>query len=128
MVELKDILFKATLSRGPGGQNVNKVHSAAFMLWNFEESSLQPEIKETIRTKLAQHINKSGLLFIRSDELRDLEKNKKRCLEKLKVLLRAALHKPKARKKTRPSFASVNKRIASKKNRSEIKKGRKKLI
>ncbi len=127
MIYKKDVSFKAMKSRGPGGQNVNKVNSAALMLWRFEESSLTDEKKEALRTKLPDLINKSGEIYIRSDEFRDLERNKKRCLEKLKILIKKAFFKPKTRRKTRPSRSSVNKRLNSKKLKGEVKQNRKKV-
>jgi ribosome-associated protein len=127
MIELKDIYFKAMRSRGPGGQNVNKVNSAALMIWKFESSSYSEEKKQLIRTKLTDQINKEGDFYIRSDEFRDLERNKERCLEKLRLLLKNAFHIPKTRRKTKPTFSSVNKRINTKKNRGDIKKGRQKV-
>lgn len=127
MFKLKDISFKASKSRGPGGQNVNKVNSAALMLWDFENSDLNEEQKLTLRTKLSASINKEGLVFLRSDESRDLEKNKKRCLEKLEVMIKKAFFVPKTRKKTKPTFSSINKRISSKKNRGDTKKTRQKV-
>lgn len=128
MIEAKDIVFKASRSSGPGGQNVNKVNSAAMLLWSFESSSLDEETKQVLRLKLADHINKSGQVYLRSDEFRDLERNKERCIEKLKLMIKKALFKPKPRKKTRPTFSSINKRITSKKNRGETKKNRKKVF
>lgn len=127
MFKLKDITFKASKSRGPGGQNVNKVNSAALMLWDFENSDLNDDQKQTLRTKLESVINKEGQIFIRSDESRDLEKNKKRCLEKLDQMVKKAFFVPKARKKTKPTFSSINKRINSKKNRGDTKKTRQKV-
>lgn len=127
MFKLKDITFKASKSRGPGGQNVNKVNSAALMLWDFENSDLNDDQKQTLRTKLESVINKEGQIFIRSDESRDLEKNKKRCLEKLDQIVKKAFFVPKARKKTKPTFSSINKRISSKKNRGDTKKTRQKV-
>ncbi len=128
MIETKDLVFKASRSRGPGGQNVNKVNSSALMLWSFENSVISIEIKEILRIKLAEHINKAGEVYVRSDEFRDLERNKERCLEKLNAMIKKALHKPKPRKKTKPTFSSINKRINSKKNRGETKKNRQKVF
>ena len=128
MIEAKDLTFKASRSRGPGGQNVNKVNSAALMVWSFETANIPEETKEILRLKLADTINKSGEVYVRSDEFRDLERNKERCIQKLELLIKKALFKPKPRKKTRPTFSSVNKRITTKKNRGETKKNRQKVF
>lgn len=123
-----ELTFTAIRSRGPGGQNVNKVSSAAFLTWDYQSSfGLNDEEKHLVKIKLQNHINKEGALYLRSDEFRDLGMNKARGLEKLLFLLNQAFHKPKKRKPTRPTRASKAKKRVSKTHRSEIKKGRQKI-
>ncbi|MBX3021408.1 MAG: aminoacyl-tRNA hydrolase [Bdellovibrionales bacterium] len=118
-----EVFFKAVRSRGPGGQNVNKVSSAAIMYWDFLFSSLLNEDqKRRVRLRLHAMINSENQLYVRSDEFRDLGQNKARCLEKMAALVTAALHVPKKRKATKPTFASKQKRQESKRRRGEIKK------
>jgi ribosome-associated protein len=120
-----EVRFEAVTSRGPGGQNVNKVASAALLHWKIEASQfLTDEQKTLILMKLQNRINRDGELFIRSDEYRDLPRNKDRGLEKLFYLITSALHKPKARKATRPTRSSQRKRMDSKTRRSHTKKNR----
>lgn len=128
MPDLSEIQFTAVRSRGPGGQNVNKVSSAAQLNWAYLYSDAFTDYQKTLITeKLESHINKQGVLYLRSDEFRDLERNKARCLEKLKDLLAMAFHRPKPRRKTKPTKASKKKRIESKKQRGEVKKTRQKI-
>lgn len=123
-----EIQFSAVRSRGPGGQNVNKVSSAAQLKWDFMLSEhLSENQKNLINQKLYNYINKKEELYLRSDEFRDLERNKARCLQKLGELLRTAFHKPKPRKKTKPTKASQRKRLDSKRQRGETKSNRKKV-
>ena len=123
-----EMTFVAVRSRGPGGQNVNKVTSAAVLYWDYGASAfLSPEQKELVRVKLARFINSEGRFWIRSDEFRDLEKNKSRCLEKLNNLLISAFHVPKKRKATKPSRASKMKGRAKKERRSETKRMRRRI-
>jgi ribosome-associated protein len=125
---LSEIVFKAVRSRGPGGQNVNKVSSAAMAFWNVQTSALfSVEQKDRIIQKLQNSLNHSGEIYVRSDEFRDLERNKQRCLEKLKQMIAQALHKPKQRRPTRPTKASKLRKQVSKIHRSETKAQRKKL-
>jgi ribosome-associated protein len=125
---ISELGFEAIRSRGPGGQNVNKVSSAAQMRWNFEGSQhLSIEHKNLIRQKLSFCINKEGELYLRSDEYRDLAQNKKRCLEKLDQLLDRAFHKPKPRTATKPTRASKHRKKESKVHRSKTKQSRQKL-
>jgi len=119
----REVIFKAVRSRGPGGQNVNKVSSAAQMSWDFEHSLLlNSEQKHRVREKLANLITNEGVLILRSDEFRDLERNKARCLEKLAAAVVKALHVPKKRKATKPSKTAKAKRRDEKSRRGETKK------
>jgi len=77
--------------------------------------------------KISKHINKDGTLYIRSDELRDLDGNKKNCIKKLTLLILFAFKKQKRRKQTKPSLASKRKRLDGKKRRGDIKGNRKKI-
>lgn len=119
----REVIFKAVRSRGPGGQNVNKVSSAAQLNWDFEHSLLlNPEQKWRVRERLANLINSEGILQLRADEYRDLERNKSRCLEKLAEFVAKALHVPKKRKATKPTKSSKIKRREEKSRRGEVKK------
>ncbi len=123
----REVIFKAVRSRGPGGQNVNKVSSAAQVNWDLEHSLLfTPEQKARLRVRLAPLMTNDGYIQFRADEFRDLERNKTRCLEKLADLVSKALFVPKKRKATKPTKSSVRKRIDAKSHRGEIKKLRKK--
>lgn len=124
----REVIFKAVRSRGPGGQNVNKVSSAAQVNWDLEHSLLfTPEQKARLRVKLAPLMTNEGYIQFRADEFRDLERNKTRCLEKLAELVAQALFVPKKRKATKPTYSSQRKRVESKSHRGEIKKLRKKV-
>jgi ribosome-associated protein len=127
-IEKKEIRFSAVRSRGPGGQNVNKVSSAALLQWDFEASfSLTEEQKRLIFEKLSSFINKEGVFYLRSDEYRDLERNKARCLEKWEALLEKAFFRPKKRTATKPTKASQKRRVEGKRKRSQTKDTRKKV-
>ncbi len=121
----QEVRFEAVTSRGPGGQNVNKVASAALLHWKIMTSQfLTDEQKTLILMKLQNRVNRDGELFIRSDEYRDLPRNKERGLEKLFHLITGALHRAKPRKATRPTRSSHKKRMDSKTHRGKTKKNR----
>lgn len=120
-----EIFYQAQRSRGPGGQNVNKTNSSVQLRWAFGESPLLSEDqKNLIHRKLANHINTDGILFIRSDVHREFENNRKEVLVKLQTMLNQAFFKPKPRKATKPTYSSKQKKLKTKKIRSEVKKGR----
>jgi ribosome-associated protein len=128
VIDRREIWFSAVRSGGPGGQNVNKVSSAAILRWPYLESQiLSDEQKLEIGQKLKNWINKNNEIYVRSEETRDLERNRQHCISKLEALVTKALHKPKKRYKTKPTRASQKKRVESKQKRGEIKKARSKV-
>ena len=125
---IPELHYSAVRSRGPGGQNVNKVASAAILTWGFADSDhLTQEQKGRLRSRLSGWLNRQGELCVRSDEFRDLARNKARCLEKLVELVEKALHVPKPRKPTRPTKASQARKRDAKERRSLTKSLRKKI-
>jgi ribosome-associated protein len=118
-----EVSVKAQRGRGPGGQNVNKVASCALVSWDFESSPLlTDEQKARLRERLAHALNAAGQLQVRSDEFRELERNRARALEKMAARVSAALAVPKKRKPTSPTPASRIRRQQAKVRRSQAKK------
>jgi ribosome-associated protein len=124
----REIKWSAVTSRGPGGQNVNKVASAAQLTWPFRQSvALNEEQKNLLAEKLHTRINSLEEVYLRSDEYRDFPRNKERCWEKLQQMVGGALHKPKPRKATKPTRSARLKRKDSKRKRGETKRNRGKV-
>lgn len=122
---LFEIELEYTRSRGPGGQHVNRTNSAALLRWNlFESVAFTPEEKELLARKLSNVLSSTGDIVLRSDEFRDQERNRDRCLEKLDEILQRAFFVPKKRKPTKPTKSSQIKRRNEKKQRGEVKAGR----
>ncbi len=114
--------FVVSRSGGPGGQHVNRRDSKVELRFNVDKSlQLSEDEKDLIKQKLAHKINKEGVLQIVSQKERSQLKNKQICIEKFYELLEKALKKPKKRKKTKPSFQSILKRLEHKKQHSEKK-------
>ena len=112
-------------SSGPGGQNVNKVNSKAVLRWRVGISpSLPEEVKSRFFQRFGQKVNQSGELVLSSDRFRDQPQNIADCYEKLRQLIQAVLIAPRRRVKTRPSKASVQRRLSNKRHQSEKKKAR----
>ena len=121
-----EFIFQATRSSGPGGQNVNKVSSKVELRFNLWSSALLDEQeKAIIAEKLTNKINKEGELVLVAQTDRSQLKNKEKVIEKFYHLLEKALMPPKKRYKTKPTKASVEKRLESKRVKSSIKTSRK---
>ncbi|KAB2894191.1 MAG: aminoacyl-tRNA hydrolase [Kofleriaceae bacterium] len=112
-------------SSGPGGQNVNKVASKVELRWTPQTSAaLSFDDRAYLLTKLGGRLTLDGELIVTSDRYRDQPRNRADAAEKLAAIVRAALARPKPRKKTKPSRGAKERRIASKKKRGEIKSAR----
>lgn len=123
-----EISYKVSRSGGPGGQNVNKTNSKVTLYWMPHASPLIPDaVKVRFLEKYSNNINDLGQLVIHSDETRDRLQNQERCLKKLQDMLKNVWEEPKARKATKPSRSSQQRRMTNKKQRGEVKAGRMKV-
>ena len=112
-------------SGGPGGQNVNKVSSKVELRWNLRGSSAPSATDHALLLeKLGGKLTTDGELIVTSTKTRDQIKNREDAFDKLTLIVRAALHRDKPRKATKPSRAAKRRRVESKRHRSEIKKNR----
>ncbi|NCO55394.1 MAG: aminoacyl-tRNA hydrolase [Bacteroidetes bacterium CG02_land_8_20_14_3_00_31_25] len=120
--------FLTSRSSGPGGQNVNKVNSRVELRFNVIECDLLTEVeKEIIFEKLANKINNENeLIIVRQTERSQLQ-NKEKVIEAFYKLIEKTLTPKKKRIKSKPSKASIQKRLDEKKKNAEKKLFRKKL-
>jgi ribosome-associated protein len=114
---------------GPGGQNVNKVATAAQLRFDIPHSSSLPEeVKARLARLGGKRVTQEGVLVIEAKRYRSQEKNREDALARFITLVQRALEKPKVRKRTRPTQASIEKRMEKKKQRGAVKRGRQKYI
>jgi ribosome-associated protein len=113
-------------SSGPGGQNVNKVSTAVELRFNVAQSSLPDDVKERLVTVAGSKMTADGVLLIDSREHRTQSMNREAAVIRLVALLQLAARRPKTRRKTKPGKGARERRLESKKRRSDIKSQRRK--
>jgi ribosome-associated protein len=121
----RELWFEFSHSGGPGGQNVNKVETAATLCFSPARSgTLSPAQKGRVLSRLGNRITRDGVLRITARESRSQAANREAAEARLARMLADALKPRKKRKRTRPTRASRERRIEAKKKRSEIKRQR----
>ena len=124
----RDLAWSFVRASGPGGQNVNKVATAAQLRFDLAGTqSLEPAVKQRLRALAGRRVTEDGALIIAARNQRTQEGNRREALERLAELVRRALVAPKARKATRPTRAARERRLETKTQRRTTKQLRRRV-
>jgi ribosome-associated protein len=123
-VRPEEVSFSAIRAQGAGGQNVNKVSNAVHLRFDVVASSLPEPVKARLLALADGRITEGGVVVIKAQEHRSLPMNQADALARLQAMVDAAAHVPKARRATKPTRGSQQRRLAGKAVRSQIKAGR----
>ena len=120
-IEDRELDERFVRASGPGGQNVNKVSTAVELRFDVRASSLPPDVKQRLMTLAGSRMTGDDVLLIDSREHRTQAQNREAARARLIALLQHAARRPKIRRPTKPKRAAKEKRLESKRQRSEVK-------
>lgn len=122
-----EIQIHAIRSQGAGGQNVNKVSTAIHLQFDIKASSLPPFYKAALLALKDHRISEEGIVTIKAQQHRTQERNREEALERLRLLIYGVAIPRKARRPTKPTKASENRRVERKKKQGRLKALRRRL-
>jgi len=126
LIPEEELEFSFVRASGPGGQNVNKVASAVQLRF---DAAASPSLPDAVRKRLlrlaGKRVTGEGVLVITARRFRSQHRNREDAVARLVTLVRRATEKPKKRRRTRPTKASVERRLDSKQRRGKLKDSRK---
>lgn len=124
VIDPREVDFTAIRAQGAGGQNVNKVSSAAHLRFDIRASSLPEAVKERLLALPDSRIGSDGVVVIKAQDHRSLPRNQADALTRLQDMVDRAAHVPKARRATKPTFGSKMRRLEAKARQGATKAAR----
>ena len=123
-IDEREVEFKAIRAQGAGGQNVNKVSSAMHLRFDVLASSLPDDIKQRLLALNDQRLTQDGVIVIKAQQFRTQEANRLDALQRLQELVDSVAVTRRARRATKPTWGSQQRRLQTKTQRSSVKAGR----
>jgi ribosome-associated protein len=124
-IEQRELTWRFSRASGPGGQGVNTTDSRVELSWNLEESAaLSERLKDRVRMRLQGRLRKGAITVVASEQ-RSQRQNRQAALDRFSRLLASAVAAPpKRRRPNRPSRSAVERRLAAKRRRGQVKGNR----
>jgi len=121
-IPLTELSYRFSRSSGPGGQHVQKTSTRVELLFDVANSpSLSEAQRVQVTERLAQYLDSAGILHLVARSERSQLRNRQEVLARFQGLLSRALKRRKVRRSTRPTAASVQRRLRAKRQRGQIK-------
>lgn len=120
-IDPREVEISAIRAQGAGGQNVNKVSSAVHLRFDIPASSLPDAIKARLLALNDTRITQEGVLVLKAQQHRTQEMNRADALARLQEVVDSVAVPPKARRATKPTYGSKQRRLEGKSQRSSIK-------